>query len=257
MIGVHTPEFDFEENVGNVRSALNEMHISYPVAIDNQRLIWDAFHNMYWPALYLLDAKGHIRYRQFGEGEYSRTEREIQKLLVEIGGHPSNNLAVVAPLGAEIAADLKNLKSPESYAGYEMAERFASKGGAVPDRQHEYVAPKHLSLNEWALSGSWTIQKQAAVLNDAGGTVVFRFHARDLNLIMVPPASGTPVRFRVLINGHSPGPSSGADVDQQGYGTLSGARMYQLIRQPGSIADQDFVIEFLSSGVSVYDFTFG
>ena len=216
VIGVHTPEFDFEENVDNVRSALGEMHIDYPVAIDNEHAIWNAFHNVFWPALYLIDAKGHIRYQQFGEGEYARTEREIQKLLAESGGHPSNNLAVVAPLGAEIPADLKNLRSPESYVGYEMAERFASKGGVVPNRQHEYVAPKHLSLNEC-----------------------------------------TPIRFRVLIDGHSPGPASGADIDEQGYGTVSEARMYQLIRQSEKIADREFVIEFLSSGVSVYDFTFG
>jgi hypothetical protein len=164
---------------------------------------------------------------------------------------------VVAPLGVEIPADLGNLRSPESYVGYEMAERFTSKGGAVPNRQYEYVAPKHLSLNEWALSGSWTIQRQAAVLDDASGKIVFRFHARDLNLIVAPSILGAPVRFRVLIDGHSPGPSSGADIDEQGYGTVSAARMYQLIRQSGKIADREFVIEFLSAGVSVYDFTFG
>jgi len=256
VIGVHTPEFDFEKNVDNVRSALGEMHIDYPVAIDNEHAIWNAFHNVFWPALYLIDAKGHIRYQQFGEGEYARTERQIQKLLAESGVHPSNNLAVVAPLGAEIPADLKNLRSPESYVGYEMAERFASKGGAVPNRQHEYVAPKHLSLNEWALSGSWAIRREAAVLDAANGKIVFRFHARDLNLIMAP-VSEAPVRFRVLIDGHSTGSSSGADIDEQGYGTVSGARMYQLIRQSEKIADREFVIEFLSSGVSVYDFTFG
>jgi thiol-disulfide isomerase/thioredoxin len=257
VIGVHTPEFDFEENVDNVRSALGEMHIDYPVAIDNQHAIWNAFHNIYWPALYLLDARGHIRYQQFGEGEYARTEREIQKLLAESGGHPPDSLAEVAPIGAELPADLKSLKSPESYLGFEMAERFASKGGAVPNRQHEYVAPKHLSLNEWALSGSWTIQRQAVVLDDANGKIVFRFHARDVNLIMAPSVSGTPVRFRVLLDGHSPAPSRGADIDEQGYGTVSGARMYQLIRQSEKIADREFVIEFLSAGVSVYDFTFG
>src|SRR3984957_13997347 len=147
VIRVHTPEFDFEENVDNVRSALAEMHIDYPVAIDNQLSIWNAFHNIYWPALYLVDAGGHIRYRQFGEGEYARTDREIQKLLAESGGHPSSNLAVVGGLGAMVPADLRNLRSPESYVGYEMAERLASKGGSVPNRQHEYVAPKHLSLN--------------------------------------------------------------------------------------------------------------
>jgi thiol-disulfide isomerase/thioredoxin len=257
VIGVHTPEFDFEENVANVRSALGEMHIDYPVAIDNKHVIWNAFHNVYWPALYLLDAHGHIRHRQFGEGEYARTEREIQKLLAEPGGHPSNHLAVVAPLGAEVPADLENLRSPESYAGYEMAERFASRGGAVPNRRHEYVAPNRLSLNEWALSGSWTIGKQAAVLEEANGKIVYRFHARDLNLVMAPSTLGTPVRFRVLIDGHSPGAASGADIDEQGYGTVSEARMYQLIRQSGKIADRESVIEFLSSGVSVYDFTFG
>jgi thiol-disulfide isomerase/thioredoxin len=257
VIGVHTPEFDFEENVDNVRSALAEMHIDYPVAIDNEHAIWNAFHNVYWPALYLIDAKGNIRYQQFGEGEYARAEREIQKLLAESGTHSANNPAVVAPIGAEVPADLRNLKSPESYVGYEMAERFASKGRAVPDGQHEYVVPKHLSLNEWALSGSWTIQRQAAVLDDANGKVVFRFHARDLNLILAPSASGTPVRFRVLIDGHSPGPANGADVDEQGYGTVNGPRMYQLIRQSGKIGDREFAIEFLGTGVSVYDFTFG
>jgi thiol-disulfide isomerase/thioredoxin len=257
VIGVHTPEFDFEENVDNVRSALAEMHIAYPVAIDNKRVIWDGFHNVYWPALYLLDAQGHIRYRQFGEGEYGRTEREIQKLLAESGGHPSNQLAAVAPLGAEVSADLGNLRSPESYVGYEMAERFASRGGAVPNRRHEYAVPNHLSRNEWALSGSWTIGRQAAVLEEANGKIVYRFHARDLNLVMAPSGLGTPVRFRVLIDGHPPGAASGADIDEQGYGTVREPRMYQLIRQPEKISDRESVIEFLSPGVSVYDFTFG
>jgi thiol-disulfide isomerase/thioredoxin len=257
VIGVHTPEFDFEENVDNVRSALGEMHIDYPVAIDNEHAIWNAFHNVYWPAIYLLDAQGHIRYRQFGEGEYARTEREIQKLLAESGGHPSNNLAVVAPLGAEVPADLENLRSPESYVGYEMAERFASKGGAVPNRRHQYVAPYHLSLNEWALSGSWTIGRGAVVLEEANGKIAYQFHARDLNLVMAPSAPGAPVRFRVLIDGHPPSAASGADIDEQGYGTVSEARMYQLIRQSGKVADRESVIEFLSSGVIVYDFTFG
>jgi thiol-disulfide isomerase/thioredoxin len=257
VIGVHTPEFDFEENVDNVRSALGEMHIGYPIAIDNQRAIWNAFHNVYWPALYLLDAQGHIRYRQFGEGEYARTEREIQKLLVESGGRPSSGLAVVAPLGAEVPADVATLRSPESYVGYEMAEKFASRGGALPNRRHDYVAPNRLSLNEWALSGSWTIGRQAAVLDDANGKIVYRFRARDLNLIMAPSVQSTPVRFRVLLDGHSPGPAGGADIDEQGYGIVSEARMYQLIRQSGKIADREFLIEFISAGVSVYDFTFG
>ena len=257
VVGVHTPEFDFEENVDNVRSALKEMHISYPVAIDNQRAIWNAFHNVFWPALYLIDAKGHIRYQQFGEGEYARTEREIQKLLAESGGHPAHDLAAVQPVGAEVSADLKNLKSPESYVGYEMAERFASKGGVVPDRRHDYVAPDRLSINAWALSGAWTIGRQAAALDDPKGRIAYRFRARDLNLIMAAPSGGTPVRFRVLIDGHAPGPARGADVDENGYGTVRQAGMYQLIRQSGAIAARECVVEFLNPGVSVYDFTFG
>jgi len=257
VIGVHTPEFDFEENLDNVKSALAEMHIEYPVEIDNQHAIWNAFHNIYWPALYLIDAKGHIRYRQFGEGEYARTEREIQKLLAESGGHPSKDIALVKPLGAEVPADLANLKSPESYVGYEMAVGFASKGGAVPNRRHEYAVPNRLSLNEWALTGSWIIARQAAALDDANGKIVYRFRARDLNLVMAPSKPGTPVRFRVLIDGHPPGPAGGTDIDEQGFGTVTEPRMYQLIRQSGKIADRECEIEFLSSGVSVYDFTFG
>jgi hypothetical protein len=178
-------------------------------------------------------------------------------LLVESGGHPSSNLAAVAPLGAEVPADIANLRSPESYVGYETAERFASRGEALPNRRHVYAAPNRLSLNEWALSGFWTIGRQAAVLEEANGKIVYRFHARDLNLVMAPSTVGSAVRFRVLIDGHSPGAASGADIDEQGYGTVSEARMYQLIRQPGKIADREFVIEFLSPGVSVYDFTFG
>ena len=258
VIGVHTPEFDFEENIDNVRSSLGEMHIDYPVAIDNQRAIWDAFHNVYWPALYLLDAQGRIRYQHFGEGEYSRTEQEIQKLLAESGRHPAGDFANVAPSGAEIPADTANLKSSETYVGYATATGFASKGGALPNLRHEYVAPKHLSLNEWALSGPWTVARQAALLNDARGKIAYRFRARDLNLIMAPSVRGMAIRFRLLIDGQPPGSAHGEDIDEQGYGTVSEARMYQLIRQQsGKIAERDSVIEFYGPGVSVYDFTFG
>jgi thiol-disulfide isomerase/thioredoxin len=255
VIGVHTPEFDFEENIDNVRSSLVEMHIDYPVAIDNQHAIWDAFHNVYWPALYLLDAQGRIRYHQFGEGEYARTEREIQKLLAESGSHPALGLADVTPIGAEIPADIANLRSPESYVGYASATGFASKGGAVPNLRHDYVFPRHLSLNEWALSGLWTVGRQAALLNDGGGKIAYRFRARDLNLIMAP--SGTAIHFRLLIDGQPPGASHGEDVDEQGYGTVSEPRMYQLIRQSGKIVERESVVEFYGPGVSVYDFTFG
>ena len=257
VIGVHTPEFDFEENLGNVRAALKEMHIDYPVAVDSQRVIWDAFHNVYWPALYLIDTRGKIRYQQFGEGEYSRTEREIQKLLAESGSHPPSDLAAVSPVGGEVPADLASMRSPETYLGLEMGERFASKGGAVPNRPHEYSFPKKLALNEWALSGSWSVKGQAAFLNGANGKIAYRFHARDLNLIMAPPAGELHVRFRVLINGQPPGSAHGEDIDEQGYGSVSTPRMYQLIRQPAGIADREAVIEFVDPGAAVYDFTFG
>jgi thiol-disulfide isomerase/thioredoxin len=258
VIGVHTPEFDFEENIDNVRWSLGEMHIDYPVAVDNQHAIWDAFHNVYWPALYLLDGQGRLRYQQFGEGEYARTEREIQKLLAESGSHPAGDLAKVTPVGAEIPADISNLKSPETYVGYATATGFASKGGAVPNLRHDYVIPKHLSLNEWALSGPWTVGRQAALLNEASGKIAYRFRARDLNLIMAPSVRGTAIRFRLLIDGQPPGAAHGEDIDEQGYGAVSEARMYQLIRQQsGKIAERESVVEFYSPGVSVYDFTFG
>ncbi|HME41107.1 MAG TPA: hypothetical protein VKG63_19285, partial [Steroidobacteraceae bacterium] len=223
----------------------------------SQRAIWDAFHNVYWPALYLIDTRGKIRHHQFGEGEYSRTEREIQKLLAESGSHPPSDLVTVSPVGGEVPANVASLRSPETYVGFEMGERFASKGGVVPNRPHEYLFPKSLALNDWALSGSWSIKSQAAFLNNAGGKVVYRFHARDLNLIMAPPASGLHVRFRVLIGGQPPGSAHGEDIDEQGYGSLNKPRMYQLIRQPGSIADREAEIEFADPGVALYDFTFG
>jgi thiol-disulfide isomerase/thioredoxin len=257
VIGVHTPEFDFEENLDNVRAAIKEMHIEYPVAVDSRRVIWDAFHNVYWPALYLIDAEGKIRYSQFGEGEYTQTEREIQKLLAKSGSHPSSDLAAVSPVGGEVPADLASLRSPETYVGLDMGERFASKGGVVPNRPHEYSLPKNLALNEWALSGSWSMKREAAFLNSAYGKIAYRFHARDLNLIMAPPAGGLHVRFRVLINGQPPGSAHGEDIDEQGYGSVSTPRMYQLIRQPGSIADREAEIEFVDPGAALYDFTLG
>ena len=257
VIGVHTPEFDFEENLDNVRAALKEMHIDYPIAVDSRRVIWDAFHNVYWPALYLIDARGKIRYSQFGEGEYAHTEREIQKLLAESGSHPASDLAAVSPLGGEVPADLAGLRSPETYVGLDMGERFASKGGAVPNRPHVYLFPKSLALNEWALSGSWSIKGQAAFLNSANGKIAYRFHARDLNVIMAPPAGGAHVSFRVLIDGQAPGSAHGEDIDEQGYGSVREPRMFQLIRQPGGIADREAVIEFVDPGAALYDFTFG
>ena len=257
VIGVHTPEFSLEKDVGNIRQAIKEMRIEYPVAIDSDYAVWRAFSNEYWPALYLIDAQGRIRYHHFGEGEYEQSERVIQQLLAESGGSVSHDLVTVHPQGAEVAADSATLKSPESYIGYEQARNFASPGGAISDRSRDYAAPSRLNLNQWALSGSWTIGKEAAVLNNAGGRVLYRFHARDVNLIMGPETRGTSARFRVRIDGKAPGPSHGADVDEQGNGTLTEQRLYQLIRQSGTIMDRLFEIEFLDPGVQALDFTFG
>jgi thiol-disulfide isomerase/thioredoxin len=255
VIGVHTPEFSFEKNV---RSETRALEIHYPVAVDSNYAIWRAFGNQYWPAAYIADAQGRIRHHQFGEGGYEQAERSIQQLLAE-AGHPNlpRELVSIEVKGVEAAADWENVKSPETYIGYERAESFASPGNAVRDRPHAYTAPSRLALNEWALVGDWTIGAEAAALHGATGRIVYRFHARDLNLIMGPRVRGTPVKFRVRIDGDPPGKSHGIDVDEQGNGTASEPRMYQLIHQPGPIADRLFEIEFPVSGVEAFDFTFG
>jgi thiol-disulfide isomerase/thioredoxin len=258
VIGIHAPEFAFEKNVDNVRRAAKNMRIDYPIAIDSDHAIWRAFKNEYWPALYFVDAQGHIRHHQFGEGEYEQSEMIIQQLLAEAGSSGiGHELVSVDARGAEAAADWVSLKSPENYVGYERTENFASPGGAVLDKRHVYAAPAQLKLNHWALSGDWTAGKQATVLNKANGRITYRFHARDLHLVMGPAARGTSVRFRVLIDGHPPGAAHGIDVDDQGNGTVTEQRLYQLIRQPKPIAERQFEIEFLDSGVEAFVFTFG
>jgi thiol-disulfide isomerase/thioredoxin len=258
VIGVHTPEFSFERDVGNIRQAVTTMRIDYPVAIDSDYAIWSAFNNDYWPALYLIDAQGRIRHHHFGEGGYEQPEKIIQQLLAENGSHGvGQQLVSVQPEGAEVGADLTALKSPESYIGYQQARNFASAGGAASDQRRDYLAPKRLNLNHWALSGNWTVGKEAALLNSANGRIVYRFHARDLNLVIGPEMRGTSVRFRVLIDGRAPGSSHGADVDEQGNGIVTEQRLYQLIRQSQPIADRLFEIEFLDAGVQAFDFTFG
>jgi thiol-disulfide isomerase/thioredoxin len=259
VIGVHSPEFEFEKNVDSVRWAAKDMRINYPIAIDSDQTIWRAFRNDYWPALYFIDSQGHIRHHQFGEGEYEQSEKVIQQLLAEAGvsgmGH---GLVSVDGRGAEAAADWGDLKSPETYVGYERSENFVSRDGAILDKPHVYVAPAQLRLNHWAFSGDWTIGKQAAILNKADGRISYRFHARDLNLILGPAARGASVRFRVLIDGQPPGAAHGVDVDGRGHGTvIEPSRMYQLIRQPGPIEDREFEIEFFDPGVAAFDFTFG
>jgi thiol-disulfide isomerase/thioredoxin len=258
VIGVHSPEFAFEKNVDNVRRAAKDMRVDYPIAIDSDFAIWRALKNEYWPALYIVDAQGRIRHHQFGEGEYDRSERVIQQLLSEAGaGGIGHELVSVDARGAEVAADWGNLKSPENYVGYGRTENFASPGGAVLAKRRVYAAPAQLKLNHWALSGDWTMQKPATVLNKANGRIAYRFHARDLHLVMGPAAPGTSVRFRVLIDGQPPGAAHGIDVDDQGNGTVTEQRLYQLIRQAMPIADRQFEIEFLDSGVEAFAFTFG
>jgi len=256
VIGVHTPEFEFEKNLDNVRHAVKEIGITFPVAIDSNYAIWGAFRNQYWPALYFVDAQGRIRHHHFGEGDYQESEVVIQRLLAE-AGHTgiSAGLIAVKPTGVEAAADWATLKSPETYLGYERSESF--EGAAVLDKRQVYRAPANMALNEWALAGDWTVRTDSAVPNAPNGRLVYRFHARDVNLIMSPPADGRSVRFHVLIDGRPPGAAHGADVDEHGDGIVTEPRMYQLIRQREPIADRELEIQFLEPGVAAYDFTFG
>jgi thiol-disulfide isomerase/thioredoxin len=258
VIGVHSPEFDFERNVDNVRRATKDMKVDYPVAVDSDHALWRAFSNNYWPALYFVDAQGRIRHHQFGEGDYEQSEAIIQQLLAEAGNSGVRaGLVSVNALGLEAAADWNNLKSPENYVGYERTENFTSPGGAVPDEPRVYTAPTRLGLNHWALTGNWTIQNQAIVLNKSNGRIAYYFHARDLHMVMGPAAPGKTVRFRVLLDGQPPGAAHGVDIDAQGNGTATEQRLYQLIRQPGPVSDRAFEIEFLDSGVEGFSFTFG
>jgi thiol-disulfide isomerase/thioredoxin len=258
VIGVHAPEFSFEKNINNVRSAVHEMRIDYPVAVDNEHAIWRAFGNSYWPALYFIDAHGRVRHHHFGEGSYEQSEMIIQQLLSEAGAVGIDREAVsVEGRGIEAAADWRSLKSAENYVGHKRTENFASPGGAALDEARMYQLPATLRLNEWALSGNWTVKNEAAVLNKPDGGIAYRFHARDLHLVMGPAAPGTSVRFRVRIDGQPPGAAHGIDADEEGNGAVTEQRLYQLIRQPKPIADRQFEIEFLGAGVEVFAFTFG
>jgi thiol-disulfide isomerase/thioredoxin len=257
VIGVHTPEFSFEHELENVRPALKELNIEYPIAVDNDYAIWDAFSNNYWPALYFIDAQGNIRHHRFGEGDYEGSETVIQQLLTEAGvdGVPAD-LVVVDPVGPEAEADWDDLRSPETYLGYERTRNFASPGGMQPGR-HSYVAPEAMPLNDWALSGDWTATNDRVLLNDPNGRISFRFHARDMHLVMGPVDGATSVAFRVSIDGGPPRGASGSDVDDQGAGLLVEQRMYQLVRQQEPVVDRLFEIEFLDRGAEAFVFTFG
>jgi thiol-disulfide isomerase/thioredoxin len=251
-IGVHTPEFDVEHDFGNVERMVKKLRVDYPVAIDNDYAVWDAFANRYWPAVYLADAEGGLRFEHFGEGAYEESERAIQELLGQDG-----DLVSVEPSGLEVAANWDDVESPETYVGYRLGERFASPGDVVPDERQAYVAPEALGLNQWALNGEWTIRQQPAVLHEPGGSITYRFHARDLNLVLAAADGAGPVRFRVLLDGDAPGAAHGSDVDEDGNGTLSEPRLYGLIRQAARIEDRIFEITFSEPGAQAYVFTFG
>jgi thiol-disulfide isomerase/thioredoxin len=258
VIGVHTPEFPFEHDLENVRRAVQEMQVDYPVAVDNDYAVWSAFSNHYWPALYLIDAEGRIRHHQFGEGDYEEAERNIQRLLVEAGNaNVGQDLAALDAHGPEVAADWEDLGSGENYLGDARTDGFASPGGAMVGERRIYAIPERLERNEWALSGEWTVEPGFVALNAANGRIAYRFHARDVHLVMGPTTPGATARFRVRLDGQALGDAHGSDVDEQGEGVVSEQRLHQLIRQLGPIADRTFEIEFLDPGVEAYAFTFG
>jgi cytochrome c biogenesis protein CcdA/thiol-disulfide isomerase/thioredoxin len=258
VIGVHTPEFAFEKKIANVEKAIADLQIDYPVAIDNDFAIWRAFFNQYWPAHYFIDPKGQIRYHHFGEGEYERGEQVIRQLLAEAGQQPMPGEASVSvkASGAEAASDPTAVASPETYLGFARAANFISPGGLLQNVSHRYDAPPP-KLNQWALSGKWTIGEEQAMLDGESGSIVYRFRARDLHLVLGAADPDKPVRFRVRIDGAMPGENHGADVAPDGSGTVTDHRLYQLVRQNGPIRDHTFEIEFLDPGVQAFAFTFG
>jgi cytochrome c biogenesis protein CcdA/thiol-disulfide isomerase/thioredoxin len=258
VIGVHAPEFAFEKTIDNVKQAVARLKIDYPVAIDNNYAIWRAFDNEYWPADYFIDAQGRIRHHFFGEGDYAESEKVIQQLLAEAGkGNLPAGVVSVSATGAEAAPDQADVQSPETYIGFARSENFASPGGAVSDTPHVYATGDLKQLNDWGLSGDWTIGGQSATLNKTDGAISFRFHARDLHLVLGPSGDGKPVRFRVTIDAAAPGESHGADVNAEGEGVVTDHRLYQLVRQSGPIMDRTFTIQFLDPDVQAYAFTFG
>jgi cytochrome c biogenesis protein CcdA/thiol-disulfide isomerase/thioredoxin len=258
IIGVHTPEFAFEKDEANVRKAVKDLGITYPVAMDNDYRIWRSLNNEYWPADYFVDGTGRIRFHHFGEGAYDESEQWIRTLLAEANHAPPPGTATpIAASGAEAAPDSDDVQSPETYIGYARAQNFASPGGFNQDDPKVYRNPAELDLNQWALAGKWKDQDQVATSLDAGASISFRFHARDLHLVLGPGADGKPVRFRVTLDGQAPGADHGVDTDADGYGVVTENRLYQLVRQHGGIHDRTMRIEFLTPGVRAYSFTFG
>ena len=251
VIGVHTPEFSLEHDLDLVRQATQERGIDYPVVLDNDYRIWSAFDNHYWPALYFVDTDGIIRDQHFGEGRYEGSERVIQRLLgIE------RALVAVEGMGVEAEADWKHLQTPETYVGYARSEHFASPGGTAFDERRAYELPAHVPLNHWALGGEWTIGREKAALDRAGGSIAYRFHARDAHLVLSPGAHEA-IPFRVFLDGEAPGSSHGVDVDKDGNGVLRDSRLYQLVREQDAVGDRTLEITFLEPGAEAYVFTFG
>jgi thiol-disulfide isomerase/thioredoxin len=258
VIGVHSPEFAFERDTPNVAAAVKDLKISYPVAVDSNLVIWNAFKNEYWPAHYFVDADGRVRHHHFGEGNYDESERVIQALLAERNKAAATaDIVSIAGTGVEAPSAAGGVSSPETYIGYERQEHFASPQPMARDRSARYTAPATPSVNQWGLAGQWTVGGESALLASPTGKIVFRFHARDLHLVLGPGPEGQPVKFRVTLDGAPPGDDKGMDVDRDGNGTVSDYRLYQLIRQQGEPRDRTFVIEFFGPGVEAFAFTFG
>ena len=256
-IGVHAPEFDFEYDVANVVAQAGALRVTYPIAVDNDYGVWQAFANHFWPAVYIADAQGRVRYHHFGEGEYAMTEMVLQQLLLGAGADVDPDLVSVDPVGLEVAADYQTLRSPETYLGYGQATGLASPDGLWSDEAHDYSPPDRLRLNEWAPSGGWSISRRAASATSPNARLAFRFQARDVNLVMGPAERGTSIPFRVFLDGQPATGAHGTDVDDGANGAVSEQRTYQLIRQPAPISERVFEIEFLESGAELFCFTFG
>ncbi len=258
VIGVHTPEFDFEKQLPNVERAVKKFGVTFPVALDSNQAIWKAFQNEVWPADYFIDAKGKVQYEAFGEGDYAQSERWIEKLLKDAKATEMPETATTIRVqGVEAPADMNDARSPETYIGSARAQNFASRGGIKANRESHYTAPAKPRLNEWGFDGDWIDHAQFAELEAAGGKIVFRFHARDLHLVLGPAADGKPIRFKVTIDGQAPGENHGVDTDAEGDGVVTDYRLYQLVRQKGPISDRTFTIEFEDPGVQAFSFTFG
>ena len=258
IVGVHTPEFGFERDLRNIVAQSSNLGVHYPVAVDSDYGVWNDFANHYWPAVYLADANGRLRFHHCGEGEYAMTEMAIQQLLMEAGASDlDTDLVMVEPQGLEVAADWRSLGSPETYLGYRQSSGFVSEQSEHYDRPHVYAGGRRLLRNTWDLTGDWTVASHAAVLNEPNGKIAFAFHARDVNLVMGPAQAGASVPFRVTLDGHPVGDAGGTDVDADGLGVVTEQNTYQLVRQPGRVGDSVFEIEFLEAGVEAYCFTFG